>query len=86
MQLMSEIVTSGWYFPHSDLKFEGTLGSGEFGIVMSALATNIEPDKPISKVAVKILPGVHESLHRQEYDKSVLYMMQVLVIKKLRKI
>jgi len=54
---MKEIVTSGWYFPHSDLKFEGTLGSGEFGIVMSALATNIEPNKPISKVAVKILPG-----------------------------
>lgn len=56
---MKEIITSGWYFPHSDLKFEGTLGSGEFGIVMSALATNIEADKPVSKVAVKILPGAH---------------------------
>ena len=54
-------MTSGWYFPHSDLKFEGTLGSGEFGIVMSALANNIEADKPVSKVAVKILPGVHRT-------------------------
>ena len=60
---MREIVTSGWYFPHSDLKFEGTLGSGEFGIVMSALATNIEADKPVSKVAVKILRGVHLWIH-----------------------
>ena len=68
VQLIREIVTSGWYFPHSDLKFEGTLGSGEFGIVMSALATNIEPDKPVSKVAVKILPGVHKYLYHHVYD------------------
>ena len=67
---MREIVTSGWYFPHSDLKFEGTLGSGEFGIVMSALATNIEPDKPVSKVAVKILPGVLKFLHHPKVTMS----------------
>lgn len=57
VQCFCVLEQSQWLFPYKDLKFEGELGSGAFGVVKKAQALSMQPGKPSTTVAVKTLKG-----------------------------
>ena len=57
VQCFCELEKSQWLFPYQDLKFEGELGSGAFGVVRKAQALSMQPGNPSTTVAVKTLKG-----------------------------
>ena len=57
VQCFCELERSQWLFPYKELKFEGELGSGAFGVVRKAQALSMQPGKPSTTVAVKTLKG-----------------------------
>ena len=57
VQCFCVLEQSQWLFPYKDLKFEGELGSGAFGVVRKAQALSMQPGKPSTTVAVKTLKG-----------------------------
>ena len=57
LQCIQDLHQSPWLFPFENLHFEGDLGSGAFGVVKKARAHSIEPNKPSTTVAVKMLKG-----------------------------
>lgn len=62
VQCFCELEKSQWLFPYKDLKFEGELGSGAFGVVRKAQALSMQPGNPSTTVAVKTLKGEKKGL------------------------
>jgi hypothetical protein len=54
-------VDSVWEFPRQKLVFDQTLGHGAFGRVVLARADGILRPGEVTKVAVKMLKGMHSS-------------------------
>ena len=62
VQCFCELEKSQWLFPYKDLKFEGELGSGAFGVVRKAQALSMQLGNPSTTVAVKTLKGEKKGL------------------------